>query len=94
MSTKKAQNILVEYLKGLNVFGVPAEQFFIDSGSESGMTMNNEIPHQVRDDKGLWIATATSCLAMTYIKKSREKNLCSFIYSNCGIRSGMKSRYL
>ncbi len=25
--------------------------FFIDSGSESGMTINNEIPHQVRDDK-------------------------------------------
>jgi len=30
---------------------VPAAQFFIDSGSESGMTTNNEIPHQVRDDK-------------------------------------------
>ena len=81
MSTKKAQNILVEYLKGLNVFGVPAAQFFIDSGSESGMTMNNEIPHQVRDDKGLWIATATSCLAMTDIKKEqRKKSLLFYIF--------------
>jgi hypothetical protein len=40
--------------------------------------MNNEIPHQVRDDKGLWIATATSCLAMAGIKKEQKKNLLPF----------------
>ena len=59
---------------------MPAAQFFIDSGSESGMTMNNEIPHQVRDDKGLWIATATSCLAMTNIKKRAEKKISALLY--------------
>jgi len=81
MSTKKAQNILVEYLKGLNVFGVPAAQIFNRFRIKFRMTTNNEIPHQVRDDKGLWIATATSCLAMTDIKKEqRKKSLLFYIF--------------
>ncbi len=42
--------------------------------------MNNEIPHQVRDDKGLWIATATNCLAMADIKKRAEEKSSALLY--------------